>query len=166
MLLVLPPMNSPKQVQEILFEKLGLRTLKKTKTGFSTDVGVLEELALEHELPKEILEHRTLSKLKNTYVDTLPKLVNLHTGRLHTSFNQTVTATGRLSSSEPNLQNIPIRGEWGKRIREAFIADEGHLLLSSDYSQIELRVLAHLSQDEGFIEIFKNEFTIITLCRI
>ena len=154
--------NSPKQLQEILFEKLGLRTLKKTKTGFSTDVGVLEELALEHELPKEILEHRTLSKLKNTYVDTLPKLVNPHTGRLHTSFNQTVTATGRLSSSEPNLQNIPIRGEWGKRIREAFIADEGHLLLSSDYSQIELRVLAHLSQDEGFIEIFKNDGDIHT----
>ena len=154
--------NSPKQLQEILFEKLRLRTLKKTKTGFSTDVGVLEELALEHELPKEILEHRTLSKLKNTYVDTLPKLVNPYTGRLHTSFNQTVTATGRLSSSEPNLQNIPIRGEWGKRIREAFIADEGHLLLSSDYSQIELRVLAHLSQDEGFIEIFKNDGDIHT----
>ena len=154
--------NSPKQLQEILFEKLRLRTLKKTKTGFSTDVGVLEELALEHELPKEILEHRTLSKLKNTYVDTLPKLVNPYTGRLHTSFNQTVTATGRLSSSDPNLQNIPIRGEWGKRIREAFIADEGHLLLSSDYSQIELRVLAHLSQDEGFIEIFKNDGDIHT----
>ena len=154
--------NSPKQLQEILFEKLGLRTLKKTKTGFSTDVGVLEELALEHEFPKEILEHRTLSKLKNTYVDTLPKLVNPHTGRLHTSFNQTVTATGRLSSSDPNLQNIPIRGEWGKRIREAFIADEGHLLLSSDYSQIELRVLAHLSQDEGFIEIFKSDGDIHT----
>ncbi len=154
--------NSPKQLQEILFEKLGLRTLKKTKTGFSTDVGVLEELALEHEFPKEILEHRTLSKLKNTYVDALPKLVNSHTGRLHTSFNQTVTATGRLSSSDPNLQNIPIRGEWGKRIREAFIADEGHLLLSSDYSQIELRVLAHLSQDEGFIEIFKSDGDIHT----
>ncbi|MEK7823238.1 MAG: DNA polymerase I [Nitrospirota bacterium] len=154
--------NSPKQLQEILFEKLGLRTLKKTKTGFSTDVGVLEELALEHEFPKEILEHRTLSKLKNTYVDALPKLVNPHTGRLHTSFNQTVTATGRLSSSDPNLQNIPIRGEWGKRIREAFIADEGHLLLSSDYSQIELRVLAHLSQDEGFIEIFKSDGDIHT----
>ena len=154
--------NSPKQLQEILFEKLGLRTLKKTKTGFSTDVGVLEELALEHELPKEILEHRTLSKLKNTYVDALPMLINPHTGRLHTSFNQTVTATGRLSSSDPNLQNIPIRGEWGKRIREAFIADEGHLLLSSDYSQIELRVLAHLSQDEGFLEIFKNDGDIHT----
>ena len=154
--------NSPKQLQEILFEKLGLRTLKKTKTGFSTDVGVLEELALEHELPKEILEHRTLSKLKNTYVDALPKLVNPHTGRLHTSFNQTVTATGRLSSSDPNLQNIPIRGEWGKRIREAFISENGCLLLSSDYSQIELRVLAHLSQDEGFIEIFRNDGDIHT----
>ncbi|MDP3297695.1 MAG: DNA polymerase I [Thermodesulfovibrionia bacterium] len=154
--------NSPKQLQEILFEKLGLRTLKKTKTGFSTDVGVLEELALEHELPKEILEHRTLSKLKNTYVDALPRLINPHTGRLHTSFNQTVTATGRLSSSDPNLQNIPIRGEWGKRIREAFISENGCLLLSSDYSQIELRVLAHLSQDEGFIEIFKNDGDIHT----
>src|SRR4030066_2496258 len=154
--------NSPKQLQEILFEKLGLRTLKKSKTGFSTDVGVLEELALEHEFPKEILEHRTLSKLKNTYVDTLPKLVNPHTGRLHTSFNQTVTATGRLSSSDPNLQNIPIRGEWGKRIREAFIAENGHLFLSSDYSQIELRILAHLSQDAGFIEIFRNDGDIHT----
>ncbi|MBI4698244.1 MAG: DNA polymerase I [Nitrospirae bacterium] len=149
--------NSPKQLQEILFERLGLKTIKKTKTGFSTDVDVLEQLALEHELPKEILEHRTLSKLKGTYVDTLPRLVNERTGRLHTSFNQTVTATGRLSSSDPNLQNIPIRGEWGKRIREAFIAEQGHLLLSSDYSQIELRVLAHLSQDEGLIEIFKND---------
>ncbi len=154
--------NSPKQLQEILFEKLELRTIKKTKTGFSTDVDVLEELALEHELPKEILEHRTLSKLKNTYVDALPKLINPNTGRLHTSFNQTITVTGRLSSSDPNLQNIPIRGEWGKRIREAFIAENGNLLLSSDYSQIELRVLAHLSRDEGFIEIFKNDGDIHT----
>jgi DNA polymerase-1 len=149
--------NSPKQLQEILFEKLGLRTIKKTKTGFSTNVDVLEQLALEHELPKDILEHRTLSKLKSTYVDALPKLVNPRTGRLHTSFNQTVTATGRLSSSDPNLQNIPIRGEWGKRIREAFIAEKGHLLLSSDYSQIELRILSHLSEDKGLIDVFKND---------
>jgi len=155
--------NSPKQLQEILFEKLGLRTIKKTKTGFSTNVDVLEQLALEHELPKEILEHRTLSKLKNTYVDALPKLINPETGRLHTSFNQTVTATGRLSSSDPNLQNIPIRGEWGKRIREAFIAEKGHLLLSSDYSQIELRILAHLSQDKRLIEVFKNDGDIHTM---
>jgi DNA polymerase-1 len=149
--------NSPKQLQTILFEKIGLRTIKKTKTGFSTDVEVLEQLALEHELPREILEHRTLSKLKGTYVDALPKLVNKKTGRLHTSFNQTVTATGRLSSSEPNLQNIPIRGEWGKRIRQAFIAERGHVLLSSDYSQIELRILAHLSRDRGLMEVFKND---------
>lgn len=154
--------NSPKQLQGILFEKLGLRTIKKTKTGFSTDVDVLEQLSLEHELPKEILEHRTLSKLKSTYVDALPKIVNPKTSRLHTSFNQTITATGRLSSSEPNLQNIPIRGEWGKRIRESFIAEKGHLLLSSDYSQIELRILAHLSQDKGFIEVFKNDGDIHT----
>jgi len=154
--------NSPKQLQEILFEKLGLRTIKRTKTGYSTDFDVLEQLALEHELPREIIEHRTLSKLKNTYVDALPRLVNPATGRLHTSFNQTITATGRLSSSDPNLQNIPIRGEWGTRIREAFIAEEGCLLLSSDYSQIELRVLAHLSGDEGFIEVFKHDGDIHT----
>jgi len=148
--------NSPKQLREILFEKLGLKTIKKTKTGFSTDVGVLQELALEHELPREILEHRALSKLKGTYVEALPKMINPKTGRLHTSLNQTATSTGRLSSSEPNLQNIPIKGEWGKRIREAFIAEKGHLLLSSDYSQIELRILAHLSQDEGLIDVFRS----------
>lgn len=149
--------NSPKQLQEILFEKLGLRAIKKTKTGFSTDVDVLEQLALEHELPGEILEYRGLSKIKNTYLDALPKIVNPKTGRLHTSFNQTITATGRLSSSAPNLQNIPIRGEWGRRIREAFIAEDDNLLLSADYSQIELRILAHLSQDKGLIEVFKND---------
>jgi len=154
--------NSPKQLQEVLFEKLGLRPTKKTKTGYSTNIDVLEELALVHELPREIIEYRGLSKLKSTYVDALPRLVNNKTGRIHTSFNQTITATGRLSSSDPNLQNIPIRGEWGKRIREAFIAEEGHLLLSSDYSQIELRVLAHLSQDEGFIEVFNQDGDIHT----
>ncbi|MBI4849888.1 MAG: DNA polymerase I [Nitrospirae bacterium] len=154
--------NSPKQLQEVLFEKLGLRTLRKTKTGYSTDVDVLEQLALEHELPKEIIEYRGLSKLQNTYVDALPKMVNPKTGRLHTSFNQTITATGRLSSSDPNLQNIPIRGEWGTKIREAFIAEEGCLLLSSDYSQIELRVLAHLSRDKGFIEVFQHDGDIHT----
>ncbi len=154
--------NSPKQLQEILFEKLGLRPTKKTKTGYSTNIDVLEQLALIHELPREIIEYRGLSKLKNTYVDALPKLVNIKTGRIHTSFNQTITATGRLSSSDPNLQNIPIRGEWGKRIREAFIAEDGCLLLSSDYSQIELRVLAHLSQDEGFIEVFNHDGDIHT----
>ncbi|RJQ14172.1 MAG: DNA polymerase I [Nitrospiraceae bacterium] len=154
--------NSPKQLQEILFEKLGLRTLRKTKTGFSTDADVLEQLALEHELPREIIEYRMLAKLRNTYVDALPRTINPKTGRLHTSFNQTITATGRLSSSEPNLQNIPVRGEWGTRIREAFIADEGNLLISSDYSQIELRVLAHLSQDKGFMEVFRHDGDIHT----
>ena len=149
--------NSPKQLQEILFERLGLKPTKKTKTGYSTNIDVLEQLALQHELPKEIIEYRGLSKLKSTYVDALPRLVNPKTGRLHTSFNQSVTATGRLSSSDPNLQNIPIRGEWGKKIRAAFIADKGNLLLSSDYSQIELRVFAHLSQDERLIEIFNND---------
>lgn len=154
--------NSPKQLQEVLFEKLGLKPTKKIKTGYSTNIDVLEELALVHELPREIIEYRGLSKLKNTYVDALPRLINTKTGRIHTSFNQTITATGRLSSSDPNLQNIPIRGEWGKRIREAFIAEAGHLLLSSDYSQIELRVLAHLSQDEGFIEVFNHDGDIHT----
>jgi len=155
--------NSPRQLQEILFDKLGLRTVKRTKTGYSTDVEVLEELRLEHELPGEILEHRSLSKLKNTYVDALPRLINPRTGRLHTSFNQTVTATGRLSSSEPNLQNIPVRGRWGTRIREAFIAEEGHVLLSADYSQIELRILAHLSDDKGLKRIFNEDGDIHTM---
>ncbi len=149
--------KSPKQLQEILFEKLGLRKIKKTKTGYSTDVDVLEQLSFEHELPKEILEYRGLSKIKNTYLDALPKIVNLDTGRIHTSFNQTITATGRLSSSDPNLQNIPVRGPWGEKIRGAFVAEEGNLLLSSDYSQVELRVLAHLSGDEGLIEVFEND---------
>ena len=154
--------NSPKQLQEILFEKLGLKPARKTKTGYSTNIDVLEQLALQHELPGEIIEYRALAKLKSTYVDALPKLANPETGRLHTSFNQTVTATGRLSSSGPNLQNIPIRGEWGKRIREAFITDNGNSLISSDYSQIELRILAHLSGDEKLIEIFNNDGDIHT----
>lgn len=155
--------NSPKQLQVILFERLGLKPVKKTKTGYSTNVDVLEQLALEHELPQEIIEYRTLSKLKSTYVDALPRLVNTRTGRLHTSFNQTVTATGRLSSSDPNLQNIPIRGERGKRIREAFIAEKGNVLLSSDYSQIELRILAHLSGDKSLVEVFQNDGDIHTM---
>jgi DNA polymerase-1 len=154
--------NSPKQLQEILFEKLGLRTIKKTKTGFSTAVDVLEQLSYEHELPGEILEYRMLSKLRNTYVEALPKIVNPATGRLHTSFNQTITATGRLSSSEPNLQNIPVRGSWGRRIREAFVAEGSNVLISSDYSQIELRVLAHLSGDRGLIEVFLGDGDIHT----
>ncbi|MEW6675603.1 MAG: DNA polymerase I [Nitrospirota bacterium] len=154
--------NSPKQLSRVLFHNLGFQPRKKTKTGFSTEMGVLEELAESHELPREILNYRSLSKLKTTYVDVLPSLINPRTGRIHTSFNQAVTATGRLSSSEPNLQNIPIRGEWGKRIREAFIAEEGNLLLSADYSQVELRILAHLSQDKGLIDAFINGLDIHT----
>ena len=154
--------NSPKQLADILFVKLGLTPVKKTKTGYSTDVDVLEELAHVHPLPAEILKYRTLSKLKSTYVDALPQMINPSTGRLHTSLNQTVTATGRLSSSEPNLQNIPIRTEIGREIRQAFIAEPGHSLLSADYSQIELRVLAHLSGDEGLIQTFVEDQDIHT----
>jgi DNA polymerase-1 len=146
--------NSPKQLSRVLFQSLGLSPSKKTKTGFSTGMEVLDELAEVHALPREVLNYRSLTKLKSTYLDTLPALINPHTGRLHTSFNQTVTATGRLSSSEPNLQNIPVKGEWGKRIREAFIAEPGNLLLSADYSQVELRILAHLSADKGLVDAF------------
>jgi DNA polymerase-1 len=152
--------NSPKQLGKVLFHSLGLQPRKKTKTGYSTEMGVLEELAESHELPQEILNYRSLNKLKTTYIDVLPTLINLKTGRIHTSFNQTATATGRLSSSDPNLQNIPIRGEWGKRMRETFIAEEGNLLLSADYSQVELRILAHLSNDEGLIDAFNNNLDI------
>jgi DNA polymerase-1 len=148
--------NSPKQLQIILFEKLKLPPGKKTKEGFSTDVDVLSYLALSHELPAEILAYRSLSKLKSTYVDALPALINPQTGRIHTSYNQTVTATGRLSSSNPNLQNIPIRTLEGKRIRQAFIPAPDCLLISADYSQIELRVLAHLSEDETLMEAFSS----------
>jgi DNA polymerase-1 len=152
--------NSPKQLGIILFQRLGLKPLKKTKTGYSTNMNVLEELAGTHELPKEVLMFRSLSKLKSTYVDVFPSLINQRTGRLHTSFNQTATATGRLSSSEPNLQNIPIRGEWGKRIRQTFIAEKGNVLLSADYSQIELRILAHLSQDTGLMKAFADNLDV------
>ena len=149
--------NSPKQLQTILFEKLKLPTGRKTKEGFSTDVDVLTELAQSHELPAEILAYRSLSKLKSTYVDALPALIDPQTGRIHTSYNQTVTATGRLSSSNPNLQNIPIRTLEGKRVRQAFIAAKDSLLISADYSQIELRVLAHLSEDEALIDAFSSD---------
>lgn len=148
--------NSPKQLSEILFERLKLKPGKKTKTGFSTDEGVLSQLALQHELPAKILNYRQLMKLKSTYVDALPRLVRPATGRLHTTFNQVVTATGRLSSSDPNLQNIPVRGEWGMRVREAFISDEGWKMVSADYNQIELRILAHLSQDPQLILSFRE----------
>jgi DNA polymerase-1 len=154
--------NSPKQLSRVLFQSLGFQPTKKTKTGFSTELSVLEELAASHELPREVLNYRSLNKLKTTYVDALPQLVNPKTGRIHTSFNQTTTATGRLSSSDPNLQNIPIRGDWGRRIRETIIAEEGNILLSADYSQVELRILAHLSQDEGLLDAFKNDIDIHT----
>ncbi len=154
--LALRPFNigSPKQLGEVLFEELKLPRGKKTKTGWSTDVEVLQKLAEEHEIAARLLDYRSLAKLKGTYTDALPKLIHPETGRIHTSFNQTVTATGRLSSSEPNLQNIPIRTEEGRRIREAFIPAEGNVLLSADYSQVELRILAHLSGDEVLRESF------------
>ncbi len=149
--------NSPKQLGYILFEKMGLPAVKKTKTGYSTDVEVLERLAAEHGIAEKILEFRQLAKLKSTYVDGLSGLINPRTGRLHTTFNQAVTATGRLSSAEPNLQNIPIRMEEGRRIRKAFVPSEpGHRLLAADYSQIELRVLAHISGDANFIRAFRE----------
>lgn len=148
--------QSPKQLAVILFDKLGLPVVKKTKTGPSTDMSVLEELAVQHPVAQEILAYRTFAKLKNTYVDKLPDLVNPLTGRIHTSYNQTVTATGRLSSSNPNLQNIPIRTEEGRRIREAFIPQRGYKLVAADYSQIELRILAHYSGDEGLCRAFHD----------
>ena len=146
--------NSPKQLATVLFEKLGLKPIRKTKTGYSTDEDTLTQLATQHELPAQIVNYRSLSKLKSTYVDALPELVNPETKRLHTSLNQTVAATGRLSSTEPNLQNIPVKGEYGLRIREAFIAPAGHTLLCADYSQIEPRILAHLSQDPRLLAVF------------
>ncbi len=152
--------NSPKQLSEILFDKLGLPVVKKTKTGASTNVEVLLELSEIHPLPKEILKFRELSKLKSTYVDALPLLVNPKTHRVHTSFNQTVTATGRLSSSEPNLQNIPVRTEEGRKIRRAFVAPRGCVLVSADYSQIELRVLAQMCGDESLVKAFREGFDI------
>jgi DNA polymerase I len=146
--------NSPKQLAMVLFEKLGLKPIRKTKTGYSTDEDTLMQLAAQHELPAQIVNYRSLSKLKSTYVDALPELVNPETKRLHTSLNQTVAATGRLSSTEPNLQNIPVKGEYGLRIREAFIVPAGHILLCADYSQIEPRILAHLSQDPRLLAVF------------
>ena len=148
--------NSTRQLGEILFAKLGLPQGRKTKTGYSTDVKVLESLARQHDLPAAIMAHRNLSKLKNTYVDKLPELIHPKTGRVHTSFNQTVTATGRLSSSNPNLQNIPVRTPEGQKIRAAFVAAPGRLFLSADYSQIDLRVMAHYAQDPALLAAFRT----------
>lgn len=153
--------QSPKQLQEVLFTRLGLKPTRRTKTGFSTDVDVLEELAGRHPLPAKVLEYRTLEKLRGTYIDALPKLVHPDTGRIHTSFNQAVAATGRLSSSDPNLQNIPIRTEIGRKIREGFVpGGPSWKLISADYSQIELRVLAHLSGDDHLAEAFREDFDV------
>lgn len=148
--------NSPQQLSEVLFERLKLPVVKRTKRGFSTDTEVLENLSRGHPLPAKILEYRSLAKLKSTYVDALPAMVDPRTGRVHTSFNQTVTATGRLSSSNPNLQNIPVRTEMGQRIRKAFLPGEGCWFLSADYSQVELRILAHLSGDQVLKEAFRR----------
>ena len=148
--------NSPQQLGRILFDKLGLPMGKKTKTGYSTSMEVLSSLSPHHPLPGEVLNYRSLMKMKNTYVDALPRMVNPDTGRIHTSYNQTATVTGRLSSSEPNLQNIPVRTEEGREIRRAFVADSGNLLISADYSQIELRILAHYSGDEALLEAFSE----------
>src|SRR6266478_1380532 len=148
--------GSPKQLAYILFEKLKLPVVKRTKTGYSTDADVLEQLALGHELPARIIEHRTLAKLKSTYADALPELIHPRTGRIHTSFNQMVAVTGRLSSSQPNLQNIPIRTELGRRIRAAFVPEPGWRFLAADYSQIELRILAHVSEEESLVEAFRR----------
>ncbi|RJX68830.1 DNA polymerase I [Vibrio sinensis] len=150
-------MNSPKQLQALLFEKMGLPVIKKTPSGTpSTNEEVLQELALDYPLPKLILEYRGLAKLKSTYTDKLPKMINPETGRVHTSYHQAVTATGRLSSTDPNLQNIPIRNEEGRRIRQAFIAPHGYKILAVDYSQIELRIMAHLSGDKALLEAFQQ----------
>jgi len=149
--------NSPAQLRTILFEKLRLPSTKKTKTGASTDVDVLEKLAEHHPLPKKIVEYRSYSKLLSTYFESLIKLVNPRTGRIHTSFNQVNTATGRLSSSDPNLQNIPVRGEFGREIRKAFVPEPGNIFISADYSQIDLRLLAHLSCDPVLIQAFEKD---------
>ncbi len=152
---------SPKQIQEILYDKMGLPVLKKTPKGApSTAEDVLQELAEEHELPQLILAHRSVGKLKSTYTDKLPLMINPKTSRVHTSYHQAVAATGRLSSSDPNLQNIPIRSTEGRRIREAFVASEGHTILAADYSQIELRIMAHLSEDPALVHAFENNLDV------
>ena len=155
--------NSPKQLGEILFEELELPVIKKTKTGYSTSADVLEKLQSEHKIIDKILDYRQLGKLNSTYIEGLTKIIHPKTGKIHTRFNQTLTQTGRLSSTDPNLQNIPIRLEEGRKIRQAFVASQdGWKLLSADYSQIELRVLAHIAEDEGLIEAFNNEMDVHT----
>ena len=150
-------LGSPKQIGEILFGKLGLPVTKKTASGApSTDESVLEKLALDYPLPAKLLEHRGLSKLKGTYTDKLPQMINPDTGRVHTHYAQAVAITGRLSSNDPNLQNIPIRTPEGRRVREAFVAPPGHVIVSADYSQIELRLMAHISQDPGLLRAFND----------
>src|SRR5207245_1493488 len=150
--------NSPTQLAEILFDKLNLQAPMRRGRGRvrSTAVDILEDLAAQHPLPAKIIEYREIAKLKSTYVDSLPKLINRETGRLHTSFSQTTAATGRLSSSDPNLQNIPIRTDLGRQIRAAFVAEPGKILLGADYSQIKLRVMAHFSQDPLLLEAFRT----------
>src|SRR5438445_5802788 len=150
--------NSPTQLAEILFDKLNLQVAAKRGRGKtrSTAVEILQELSAKHPVPAKIIEYREFSKLKSTYVDALPKLIHPETGRLHTSMSQTGTATGRLSSSDPNLQNIPIRSELGRQIRAAFVAEPGMILLGADYSQIELRVMAHLSNDPVLLDAFRT----------
>ncbi|MGZ5478139.1 MAG: DNA polymerase I [Candidatus Aminicenantales bacterium] len=151
--------NSPRQLADILFHKLGLQAGRRTKVtkGFSTSIDILEELAAVHPLARHVLDYRQMAKLKSTYADALPQLINPETGRIHTCYNQTVASTGRLSSSEPNLQNIPVRGAWGARFRRAFIPDKGYALLTADYSQVELRILAHLSGDTKLVETFLTD---------
>jgi DNA polymerase-1 len=148
-------LNSPKQIGEIFFERLRLPVVKKTPSGApSTDEDVLERLALDYPLPKTLLEYRALAKLKSTYTDKLPRMVNPRTGRVHTNYGQATAVTGRLASNDPNLQNIPVRTPEGRRIREAFVAPPGHRIVSADYSQVELRIMAHISEDQGLLDAF------------
>jgi DNA polymerase-1 len=150
-------LDSPKQLGQVLFEKLQLPVIAKTKTGYSTDVNVLSQLAASYSIAKYILDYRQMTKLLSTYVDSLPQWINPATGRIHSTFNQTITSTGRLSSTDPNLQNIPVRGEFGKEIRKAFVPQKsGWVILSADYSQIELRIIAYISGDENLIRAFKQ----------
>ncbi|HEU4481087.1 MAG TPA: DNA polymerase, partial [Actinomycetota bacterium] len=150
-------LGSPTQLRVLLYEKLGLKTTRRTKTGLSTDARALQQLVDQHPFVQKLLDYRELTKLKNTYIDALPPLVDPEDGRVHTTYDQTVAATGRLSSTNPNLMNIPVRTDLGKQIRRAFIPEDGNVLLSADYSQIELRVMAHLSEDPILVEVFANQ---------